>query len=321
MSARRFMIAVMNGVNLDQLGNRDPDLYGTLTLAELDDVVEQEGRTLGLEVSCFQTNHEGEIVEHLHGLRGRADGLILNPGAWTHYSWALRDALEIAAVPAVEVHLSDPRAREQWRHVSVVEELCIASIRGRGPDGYREALGAPARASRGGAGVSSPAGEAATAGRVVRLQQQLADGGLDALLIDAPVDLRYVTGFTGSNGLALVPAADSAARARRARAVPHRLPLRRPVRRGGGGGLRALDRRPAICATAVPGLLAAEEAKLGFDAAKLSVKAHAKLRARAAGGLGARRRPCGLVERLRLVKEARRDRADRGRPASSPTRR
>ena len=141
MTGRTFRIAVMNGVNLDQLGHRDPALYGTLTLPELEGMVEEEGRALGLQVSCFHSNHEGAFVEHLHGLRGSADGLILNPGAWTHYAWALRDALEIAAVPAVEVHLSDPRSRESWRHLSVVEELCIGSIRGRGPDGYREALG------------------------------------------------------------------------------------------------------------------------------------------------------------------------------------
>jgi 3-dehydroquinate dehydratase II len=140
MSDRRFRIDVMNGVNLDQLGNRDPDLYGTLTLPELEAMVEQQGRSLGLEVSCFQSNHEGAFVEHLHGLRGAVDGLILNPGAWTHYAWALRDALEIAAVPAVEVHLSDPLAREPWRHHSVIGELCFASVRGRGPEGYGEAL-------------------------------------------------------------------------------------------------------------------------------------------------------------------------------------
>jgi 3-dehydroquinate dehydratase II len=140
MSDRRFRIEVMNGVNLDQLGNRDPDLYGTLTLPELEATVEQQGRSLGLEVSCFQSNHEGAFVEHLHGLRGAADGLILNPGAWTHHAWALRDALEIAAVPAVEVHLSDPLAREPWRHQSVIGELCFASVRGRGPEGYGEAL-------------------------------------------------------------------------------------------------------------------------------------------------------------------------------------
>lgn len=141
MTARRFKIVVLNGVNLDQLGNRDPALYGTLTLPELDALVEQEGRSLGLDVTCFQTNHEGAYVELLHRARGEADGVLLNPGAWTHYAWAVRDALEIAAVPAVEVHLSDPLARERWRHVSVVEELCIGSVRGRGPDGYRDALG------------------------------------------------------------------------------------------------------------------------------------------------------------------------------------
>jgi 3-dehydroquinate dehydratase-2 len=136
----RPLVEVLNGVNLDQLGNRDPALYGTLTLAELDSMVEQEGHAVGIEVRCFQTNHEGAYVERLHAARTGAAGLILNPGAWTHYSWAIRDALEVAALPAVEVHLSDPRAREEWRHLSVVEELCFASVRGKGPDGYREAL-------------------------------------------------------------------------------------------------------------------------------------------------------------------------------------
>jgi 3-dehydroquinate dehydratase-2 len=140
VSAARGRVTVLNGVNLDQLGHRDPALYGTLTLAELEARVGAAGRELGLEVECFQTNHEGAYVERLHGLRGVADGVILNPGAWTHYAWAIRDALEIAAVPAVEVHLSDPLSREQWRHVSVIGELCFASVRGQGPDGYEEAL-------------------------------------------------------------------------------------------------------------------------------------------------------------------------------------
>jgi 3-dehydroquinate dehydratase II len=140
MSGQRFRIEVMNGVNLNQLGNRDPDLYGSLTLPELEAMVEQQGRSLGLEVSCFQSNYEGAFVEHLHAVRGNRDGLLLNPGAWTHYAWALRDALEIAALPAIEVHLSDPLAREPWRHQSVIGELCIASVRGRGPEGYGEAL-------------------------------------------------------------------------------------------------------------------------------------------------------------------------------------
>jgi 3-dehydroquinate dehydratase-2 len=140
MSASRHRVAVLHGVNLDQLGNRDPALYGSLTLGELEARIEQEAGALGLQVSCFQTNHEGAFVERLHGLRGSVDGASLNPGAWTHYSWAIRDALEIAAVPAIELHLSDPLSREQWRHTSVIGDLCFASVRGRGPDGYREGL-------------------------------------------------------------------------------------------------------------------------------------------------------------------------------------
>jgi 3-dehydroquinate dehydratase II len=139
MSVRR-RVELMHGVNLDQLAHRDPALYGTLTLPELEGMTREHGAALGLEVSCFQSNHEGEFVERLHALRGSVEGLVINPGAWTHYSWAIRDALEIAALPAVEVHLSDPMQREQWRHVSVLGELCFGSVRGRGPDGYRDAL-------------------------------------------------------------------------------------------------------------------------------------------------------------------------------------
>ena len=140
MSPGAPLIAVLHGVNLDQLGNRDPALYGTMTLPELEARIELEAQELGMDASCFQTNHEGAFVERLHQLRGNADGIVLNPGAWTHYAWAIRDALEIAALPAVEVHLSDPLAREPWRHVSVVSDLCFAAVRGRGADGYREAL-------------------------------------------------------------------------------------------------------------------------------------------------------------------------------------
>ncbi len=133
-------IAVLHGVNLNMLGQRDPAQYGTLTLAELNAQITGFAAALGLSVSFFQTNHEGELIERLHALRGAADGIIINPGAWTHYAWALRDALEIADLPAVEVHLSDVKAREAWRAVSVVEELCVASFAGNGPDGYRLAL-------------------------------------------------------------------------------------------------------------------------------------------------------------------------------------
>jgi 3-dehydroquinate dehydratase II len=140
MNERSHVVEVMHGVNLDQLGRRDPQLYGTLTLPELEQRIEADARELGLRTRFFHTNHEGVFVEHLHGLRGEADGVILNPGAWTHYAWAIRDALEIAALPAVEVHLSDVPRRESWRRVSVIGELCIASVAGRGADGYRDAL-------------------------------------------------------------------------------------------------------------------------------------------------------------------------------------
>ena len=140
MSGAAFHIEVMHGVNLDQLGRRDPQLYGTLTLPELERRVAGEARALGLVARFFQTNHEGAFVERLHALQGQADAVLLNPGAWTHYAWAIRDALEIAALPAVEVHLSDVQRREPWRRISVIRELCVATISGRGPEGYREAL-------------------------------------------------------------------------------------------------------------------------------------------------------------------------------------
>ncbi len=130
----------MHGVNLDQLGRRDPNHYGGLTLEELERQISETARELGLEVRFFQTNHEGKFVEHLHRLNGLADAIVLNPGAWTHYSYAIRDALELTRLPAVEVHLSDVDSREEWRRTSVITDLCIARVAGKGPDGYREAL-------------------------------------------------------------------------------------------------------------------------------------------------------------------------------------
>ena len=133
-------VEVMHGVNLDILGRRAPDHYGTITLSELELRIKRFAYDLKLEVRFFQTNHEGEFVEHLHRLPEVADAALLNPGAWTHYSYAIRDALEIAALPAVEVHLSDVRSREKWRRHSVLEGLVTGTVSGKGPDGYREAL-------------------------------------------------------------------------------------------------------------------------------------------------------------------------------------
>lgn len=135
-----YRIEVLHGVNLDMLGRRDPEIYGTLTLPALELRIEEFAAELGLRVTFFQTNHEGALVERLHLAREETDGIVLNPGAWTHYAWAIRDALEIAAKPAVEVHLSDVKAREPWRRVSVIEDLCVASVSGQGPEGYRAAL-------------------------------------------------------------------------------------------------------------------------------------------------------------------------------------
>lgn len=133
-------IEVMHGVNLDMLGKRAPGHYGTLTLEELQQRITRFASELGLSVSFFQSNHEGSFVERLHELRDHAQGLVLNPGAWTHYSYAIRDALELTELPAVEVHLSDVKAREPWREVSVIEDLCLATFAGEGPEGYRLAL-------------------------------------------------------------------------------------------------------------------------------------------------------------------------------------
>ena len=133
-------VAVLHGVNLDMLGRRDREHYGTLTLPELQTRIKRFASDLDLEATFFQTNNEGEFVEYLHRLPERADAALLNPGAWTHYSYAIRDALEIAGVPAVEVHLSDVDAREAWRRTSVLEGLVLDAVSGQGPEGYRRAL-------------------------------------------------------------------------------------------------------------------------------------------------------------------------------------
>jgi 3-dehydroquinate dehydratase II len=133
-------IEVLHGVNLDQLGQRDAAHYGSLTLEQLELRIETWGTELGLSTGFFRTNHEGAFVERLHILRGNADGLILNPGAWTHYAYAIHDALEMTGLPTVEVHLSDVGNREGWRELSVIRPLCFATVSGKGPDGYRDAL-------------------------------------------------------------------------------------------------------------------------------------------------------------------------------------
>jgi 3-dehydroquinate dehydratase II len=133
-------VAVMHGVNLDALDRRPAEHYGGLTFARLEFKIDQFARELELDARFFQTNHEGEYVEELHKVGDYADGLLLNAGAWTHYAWALRDAVELTGLPAVEVHLSDVKNRESFRALSIFEDICVATVSGQGVDGYRVAL-------------------------------------------------------------------------------------------------------------------------------------------------------------------------------------
>jgi len=138
----RNRVEVMHGVNLDMLGSRDHDIYGDFTLPELEVQIKRFARELDLEAAFFQTNSEGEFVEHLHRLPERADAALINAGAWTHYSWAIRDALDLTGIPTVEVHISDISKREELRRHSVFAglDLILGQIYGKGADGYREAL-------------------------------------------------------------------------------------------------------------------------------------------------------------------------------------
>jgi 3-dehydroquinate dehydratase-2 len=133
-------VRVLNGVNIDMLGHRDPAIYGGLSLNELETQIYAWAHELKLNVRCRQTNSEGEYVEWIHDAFGDVDGLIVNPGAWSHYSYAIHDALDILEVPIVEVHLSNIHEREEWRRHSVISSLAAHRVIGKGPDGYREAL-------------------------------------------------------------------------------------------------------------------------------------------------------------------------------------
>ncbi len=140
MSSSRNRVAVLHGVNFDVLERRDPAMYGGLSLAELQTKIQGWARELGLETIFFQTNGEGQFVEYLHRAPEMADAVLINAGAWTHYSRAIADALQLTGLPAVEVHLSDVDAREDWRKLSVFDGLVLKKISGKGPDGYRDAL-------------------------------------------------------------------------------------------------------------------------------------------------------------------------------------
>jgi 3-dehydroquinate dehydratase II len=138
MSADVTRLVVLNGVNLNLLGERPAAHYGTITLVDLDLAVSMEAARLGWECVCHQTNHEGRYVELIHEFR-HAGALLVNPGAWTHYSYAIRDALEVVTCPIAEVHLSDVSSREDWRRISVISDVATFTVAGKGPAGYVEA--------------------------------------------------------------------------------------------------------------------------------------------------------------------------------------
>lgn len=145
MTSAHNRVAVLHGVNFDVLERRDPEMYGGLSLAELQTRIQDCARELNLETIFFQTNGEGEFVEYLHRAPEMADAVLINAGAWSHYSRAIADALQLTGLPAVEVHLSDVEAREDWRKVSVFDGLVLEKVSGKGPDGYRQALATLAR--------------------------------------------------------------------------------------------------------------------------------------------------------------------------------
>jgi 3-dehydroquinate dehydratase II len=135
-----MQVLILNGANLDVLARRDPGIYGGLSLNELERRIYQWANELDIQARCRQTNSEGEFIDWIHQAYDDVDGVIVNPGAWSHYSYAIRDALELLAVPLVEVHLSNIEQREDWRRHSVIADVAARRVIGKGPDGYREAL-------------------------------------------------------------------------------------------------------------------------------------------------------------------------------------
>ncbi len=133
-------ILIINGPNLNMLGIREPEVYGTATYADLCGLIEAHAKKLGVAVTLYQSNHEGALVDAIQQAYGKQDGIVINPGAYTHTSVALLDALKAVAIPAVEVHISDPDAREEFRKISYLRAACVKTIKGHGFDGYLEAM-------------------------------------------------------------------------------------------------------------------------------------------------------------------------------------
>lgn len=135
-------ILILNGPNLNMLGVREPSIYGTATLADIEALCHRRAAALGLTVDCRQSNHEGQLVDWIQQARGTCDALLINAAAYTHTSVAIHDALKLLEIPIAEIHLSDPKARESFRHHSYIEPLAAVAVAGQGPDGYAQALDA-----------------------------------------------------------------------------------------------------------------------------------------------------------------------------------
>ena len=133
-------ILVINGPNLNMLGIREPGIYGTATYADLCRMIREHAEKLGIEVTLYQSNHEGDLVDAIQQAYGKQDGIVINPGAYTQTSVALLDALKAVAIPAVEVHISDPDTREDFRKISYIRAACVKTVKGHGFDGYLEAM-------------------------------------------------------------------------------------------------------------------------------------------------------------------------------------
>ncbi|MFD1736423.1 type II 3-dehydroquinate dehydratase [Bacillus salitolerans] len=133
-------ILLLNGPNLNRLGLREPDIYGQITLIELESSLGDFAKDYGLELTCYQSNHEGNIIDKIHEADSNVDGIIINPGAFTHYSYAIRDAIASISKPVIEIHISNIHAREEFRHTSVIAPVTIGQIVGLGLNGYKLAI-------------------------------------------------------------------------------------------------------------------------------------------------------------------------------------
>lgn len=133
-------ILVLNGPNMNLLGIREPNLYGCETLQSIEDALMQYGKEKNIDIECFQSNHEGVLIDKLHSAIGEFSGIVYNPAAHTHYSYAIRDAIAAIKIPVIEVHMTNIFEREDFRHISVTAEVCAAQIAGRGSKGYFEAV-------------------------------------------------------------------------------------------------------------------------------------------------------------------------------------